>query len=121
MTKMLKEFKKQQIMRRIELEDTGYHPAVNGTTASAEKQGDLKKQSQSYLAPGTAVGLKTDLKKQSQFVPDMMGATPFSTNAYGDMSMFGADQNKANPGQFDAPPLPERLLKSKKPPTTLTG
>ncbi len=101
MLRMLREFKKQQIMRQIERQDIGHDQAV----AEAE----------------ALTGKKVDLKKQSQLVPGMMGTNPFGQGDYGDMSMFGADVNKANQSQFSAPSLPERLLKREQPPTTATG
>jgi hypothetical protein len=115
MLRMLREFKKQQIMRQIVQQDTGRQQYVPERSLSVEKN--------------------SSLKKQSQFPPGMMGANPLGQGDYGDMSMFGADVNKANPpeismptrnrrtsqSQFTAPLLPERLLKREKPPTTAAG
>ena len=82
MTRMLREFKKQQIMRRIEFQDTGYHPAINGTRAPMEK--------------------KVDLKKQSQYVPGLMGATSFIKGDYGNNPVHGIGENKPNQSQSQA-------------------
>ncbi len=115
MLRMLREFKKQQIMRQIEQKDISYNQAVGGAEA--------------------LTGKNINLKKQSQFTPDMMGTNPFGQGDYGDMSMFGAGENKANPpgismpsrnrrtsqGQFDAPFSPERTPETDKPPTAATG
>ncbi len=62
------------------------------------------------------------LKKQSQFVPDIMGVTPFMEGGYGIIPAGRFDENKANPpglsiptrnrrtsqDQFDAPFSAER-------------
>jgi hypothetical protein len=56
---------------------------------------------------GVLHAARTNLKKQSQFIQDMMGVTPFGMDGYGNMSMMGAGQSKANLDQFDAADLPE--------------
>jgi hypothetical protein len=76
MTRMLREFKKQQLMRRIEQQDVSYDQAVGGTEA--------------------LTGKKVNLKKQSQFVPGVKNISPFSLNDYGDFSAAGDAENKAN-------------------------
>jgi hypothetical protein len=43
-----------------------------------------------------------DLKKQTQFMPDLMGLTPFMNGIYGDIPAGGLGENKANWGQFPA-------------------
>ena len=115
MTRILREFKKQQIMRRVEQQDIGYDQAANETEA--------------------LTGKHINLKKQSQFSPGMMGASPFMTGGYDDFMPAGNAENKANPpgiskptsnrrtsqGQFDAPFSPEVLRKIEKPPTAATG
>ena len=101
MTRILQEFKKQQIMRRIDQQDISYDQAVGGTEA--------------------LMGKNINLKKQSQFSPAVMGTNPFMPGNYGDMPTFGADENKANRGPFDAPFSPEVLRKIEKPPTSATG
>ena len=50
-----------------------------------------------------------------------MDTTPFMTGGYGEMSMFGAGENKPNISPFDAPFSPEVLGKIQKPPATATG
>ncbi len=115
MLRMLREFKKQQIMKQIIQQDTGRQQFVPERSFSAEKN--------------------SGLKKQSQFVPGMMGVNPIMEGGYGDMSMFGTGVNKANPpeismptrnrrtsqSQFDAPFSPERAPNTDKPPTAATG
>jgi hypothetical protein len=44
--------------------------------------------------------MKTDLKKQSQFVTDDIVATALEQIAYGDNSAGGVEENKANQNQF---------------------
>jgi hypothetical protein len=68
------------------------------------------------------------LKKQSQLSPDMMGATPFMTNGYGDLSAAYRAENKANKAcpelgmdQFDALSPSELLRKSHNIPAPATG
>jgi hypothetical protein len=60
-----------------------------------EKKVNLKKQSQSRLAPNTAGGLLTDLKKQSQFSLNLMGVKPFVKGGYDDNPLCEEDENKA--------------------------
>ena len=74
--RMLREFKKQQIMRRIEQQDISYDQAVVGVEAFT--------------------GKKVDLKKQTQFVPGSMGATPYMKGDYDNMPACGIEENKAN-------------------------
>jgi len=76
MTRILHEFKKQQIMRRIEQQDISYDQAVGGTEA--------------------LTGKKVNLKKQSQSAPAAKSATPFMANGYGDFPAVGRAENKAN-------------------------
>ena len=126
MTRILHEFKKQQIMRRIEQQDITYNQAVGGTEALTGKKVNLKKQSQ-YDRSEFSVqrAAKTNLKKQSQFSTDMMGATPFMADGYGDFSAAGRAENKANlyPDQspFDSLSPAELLRKSHNIPAKPTG
>jgi hypothetical protein len=120
MLRMLREFKKQQIMKQIIQQDQAIPNPMNDNRDEA----------------ATRFGLNDiDLKKQSQFVPGMMGVNPIMEGGYGDMSMFGTGVNKANPpeismptrnrrtsqSQFDAPFSPERVPETDKPPTAATG
>jgi len=79
MTRMLREFKKQQIMRRIEQQDISYDQAVGGVEAFTEK--------------------KVNVKKQTQIPPGSMGATPFVEGDYGNMPALEIEENKANQSQ----------------------
>jgi hypothetical protein len=93
--RLTKELRKQQLMRRVERRDISQEQAIAQTEALMGKKVNLKKQTQSRLAPNTAGGLLTDLKKQSQFVPGQMGVTPFVKGAYDDNMPAGDDENKA--------------------------
>jgi hypothetical protein len=129
MTRMLREFKKQQIIRRIEQNDITYNQAVGGTEALTGKKVNLKKQSQyDRSESGVQRAAKTDLKKQSQFSPDLMGVSPFVKEVYDDLSTAGIGENKANKacselgmGPFDGPSPSELLRKSHNIPAPPTG
>jgi hypothetical protein len=83
---MLREFKKQQIMRQIEKQDIDqqYEPSPSlgdeDATRSPQEQ-------------------KGNLKKQSQYVPGIMNVTPFMKGGYGNISDLGIGENKANQSQ----------------------
>ncbi len=114
MLRMLREFKKQQIMKQIIQQDTG-------------RQSEPSPSLRDEAATRSNAGKNIDLKKQSQFMPDLMGVTPFMKSDYDNISAAEIEENKANPpglsmptrnlrtsqSQFHAPLLPERLLKTK--------
>jgi len=89
MTKMMNELKRQQIMRRIEQQDADdeqYEPSPSlwdeaATQCPAEK--------------------KVDLKKQSQYAPELMGATSFLKGDYGNTPAHEAEENKAKQSQLE--------------------
>jgi hypothetical protein len=58
---------------------------------------------QSYLAPKFIWGLKTYLKKQSQFVPGLNGATSYLKGDYDRIQLCGAHENKAKQTQYYRP------------------
>jgi len=45
-----------------------------------------------------------DLKKQSQFVPGLMGATSYAKGDYDEIPLCGAQENKAKQTQFQLAP-----------------
>jgi hypothetical protein len=101
---MLREFKKQQIMRQIVQQDTGRQQFVPERSLPAEKN--------------------SGLKKQSQFAPDLMGVTPFMEGGYGNIPAAGTEENKPNQSQLSALSSPEGIGKREKPPSEanrLTG
>jgi hypothetical protein len=135
MTRILREFKKQQIIHQLEQQDIDQQQYARESSMSVGQNSSLKKQSQSPAfgrksearsskSEATTFN-KANLKKQSQFMPDMMGATPFMANGYGDFSAAGRAENKANlyPDQspFDALSPAELLRKSHNIPAPATG
>ena len=64
---------------------------------------------------------KTDLKKQSQFVPALMGVTSFVKRSCGSKPAAGAGENKANQSQFPASELPKGAGKREKSIAARTG
>jgi hypothetical protein len=49
--------------------------------------------------------LKTNLKKQSQFEPGLVGATSYLEGDYDKIPLCGAQENKAKQSQFRACPF----------------
>ena len=90
-------------MQRIEQRNIGQEQAITQTEGLMEKKVNLKKQSQSigseFIVRSSSKG---SLKKQSQFVPGLMGVTPFMKGAYDDNSPGGDVKNKANQSQLKA-------------------
>jgi hypothetical protein len=74
--KLMKELKRFQVMRRIELQDAEQKQPAPEPSPPAEK--------------------KDDLKKQSQFVPGENDAKPYMTGDYDKNDTGGAEENKAN-------------------------
>jgi len=105
MLRMLKEFKKQQVMRIIIQQDMN-------------QQIELPQSLRDRI---TNAGKNIKSKKQSQFPPDMMGVTPFMAEDYDKYPPGGAQQNKANQSQFDAPFWPDGAPKSNRPPESAIG
>ena len=54
---------------------------------------------------------KDDLKKQSQFAPELMGATSFVKGDYDKIPAGGEEENKANQSQSPAPEQTKRAGK----------
>jgi hypothetical protein len=148
MMKMIKELKRFQIMRRIELQDANQQnepsPSLRDEAATRSalsvSKGNLKKQTQNYgsqfQVPGSAVTARNvDLKKQTQFIQDLMGAKSFMQRNYNNNPAGLTGENKANPSglsmsarncrtsqsQFDAPEPPKGAGKREKPVAAATG
>ena len=114
--KLMKELKRFQIMRRIELEDadqqqhlhaqaipkrgTGLKPVENMDRMAMPL--DQAYPSQRDEAATQKTEKKVDLKKQSQFVPDLIGVTSFVNRSCGSKPAAGAGENKANQSQSHA-------------------
>jgi hypothetical protein len=115
--KLMKELKRFQIMRRIELEDT---------EPQFEPSPSLRNQDATGCASAEKNG---DLKKQSQYVPAMIGVTPFVKGFYGIESAAGDEENKAKKAcpepversQFGAPFGPEGVPKRDRSPAEAAG
>ena len=68
------------------------------------KTNPIQSQSKPILvSPQIFWGLKGDLKKQTQFAPELMGVTPFAKGDYDNMPANGEEENKAKQSQFPAP------------------
>jgi hypothetical protein len=81
---------------------------------------DREKQSQTNpnllsLAPSTAGGFKTKLKKQSQFVPDQIDSKSFLLGVYGNKPARQAEKNKAKQTQSRLAPRPALWVEKTKP------
>ena len=85
-------------MRRIEQQDADQQcePSLRdeAATQTAEKQ--------------------VDLKKKSQFAPAEIGVMSFVKGDYDNKPACGAEENKANQSQFEAPALPKGLKQKSK-------
>jgi hypothetical protein len=115
--KLMKELKRFQVMRRIELEDAEKKQPVPEPSVPAEK--------------------KYDLKKQSQFMPDELDAKPYVTGDYDKTPAAGDEENKANRtcpfskfragsehverSQFNAPMMTKRTEKRENPVAATTS
>jgi len=89
MLRMLKEFKKQQFLRLVVLQEM-------------KQQFEPSPSLRDEAATQFNAGKNIDLKKQSQFMPDMMGVNSFVHGGYGDFPAGRIDENKANRSQFQA-------------------
>ncbi|HUT47669.1 MAG TPA: hypothetical protein VMX36_15410 [Sedimentisphaerales bacterium] len=70
---------------------------------AAKKQSQFKANSKPILfSPQIFWGLKTNLKKQSQFAKRQNDVKSILTMVYGDFSRMGQRKNKANQSQFKA-------------------
>ena len=101
MIKTMRELERRQLIRQYQQQEADEELTRQESVQSAEKKGDLK--------------------KQSQFMPGLMGVTPFVKGGYGVESAVGDEENKASQSQFDAPFSPDRMTNTEKPPTAATG
>jgi hypothetical protein len=91
MTKMMKELKRFQVIRRIEIQEVEKQQSA---TRPAEKKGNLK--------------------KQTQYIQDVMSAKSIMQRDYGNNPAGGVEENKANQSQFSASALTEGVEKKEK-------
>jgi len=138
--KLMKELKRFQIMRQIEFEDVEpqFEPdqtipiPINDNRDEAATQSNYPSNkdeaatrsdslSQRDEAATRETEQKVDLKKQSQFVPALIGVTPFVKGGYDNNSAAGDDENKAKQSQFSAPASPKGIEKREKSVSAATG
>ena len=98
MHKTMKELKRFQVIRRIEIEEV-------------EKQ-------QSVIRPAVKKG---NLKKQSQYIQDLMSAKSYMQGDYGNNPTGGDEENKPNQSQLHESVLTKGAVKREKSPATATG
>jgi len=108
MLKMMNELKRHEIMRRIEQqdEDQQYMPSPSARDEAATRRPAEK---------------KGDLKKQSQYAPELMGTTSFVKRDYENMPAQGDGENKAKQSQLHASVLAKVAGKREKSPAAATG
>ena len=101
--KTLNRLKQYQVIRRVELDETG-EPSAPAKDEAA--------------VPPAPVYNLSDLKKQSQFAAAHLSAKPLMEGDYGNKTAAGVVENKANQSQFPEPGLPNGAGKGKKTPAT---
>ena len=108
--KIMKELKKQEIMRRIEHGDDEpqHEPSLRDEAATRSNSPSQRDEAATWKS--TPVEKKGDLKKQSQYVPALMGVTSYVKGDYVNKPAGGAEENKANQSQTKpiSAPLKER-------------
>ncbi|MGB2863745.1 MAG: hypothetical protein WBC05_10510 [Sedimentisphaerales bacterium] len=100
MTKMMKELKRYEIMRRIEHEDAGEQLYLHAQTIPKASGFEAATES---VRDEAATPKKGDLKKQTQFAPELIGVTPFVKRDYSNIPAGRIEENKANQSQFHLP------------------
>jgi hypothetical protein len=88
--KTLRELERQRLIRQFHQQE-------------AEQELTTQDPKQFRLAPNTAGGSITDLKKQTQFVPGQNSAKSFLKSDYDKNTAGSTNENKANLTQFHAP------------------
>jgi hypothetical protein len=109
--KTMNELKKYQLMRQVEQqyesEQTIPIPMKDNRDEAATRSAPAEKNS--------------DLKKQSQFASGQNGAKSLEKGDYDNNLPAGEGENKAEQSQFNAPASPEGIGKREKPAATATG
>jgi hypothetical protein len=96
MIKIMKELKRFQVMRRIELQDAEKiepSTSLRDEDATRSNPPSLKDEAATRSTPAEK---KVDLKKQSQFAVVQLGAKSYIKRDYGNKPAGGCDENKAN-------------------------
>jgi hypothetical protein len=84
--RLIRQFQQQEAEQELETEQAIHIPINGNRDVAATRQDEA----------ATRAEKNSDLKKQSQFAPDMIGATPFMKGDYDNMPACGDDENKAN-------------------------
>jgi hypothetical protein len=94
--KAMRELERRQIIRQYQQQEAKQKQSIPIPINDNRDEAATQKFNQSQLAPITAGSSINDLKKQSQFTLNLMGATPFIERFYGVESTGSDDKNKAN-------------------------
>jgi len=128
MTKMMKELKRQQIMRRIEQQDADQQyelsPFLRDEAATESVRDEAATESVRDEAATPKTEKKGDLKKQTQFAVVQLGAKSYLKREYEKNPAGDVEENKAKQSQFPVHALTEGVGKGKKSPAAanlLTG
>jgi len=100
MIKIMKELKRFQVMRRIELQDAEKiepSTSLRDEDATRSNPPSLRDEAATRSTPAEK---KADLKKQSQFAVVQLGAKSYIKRDYGNIPAGGCDENKAKQIQF---------------------
>ena len=120
MIKIMKELKRFQVMRRIELQDAEkIEPSTSLRDEDATRSNPPSLRDEAATPKTEKLG---DLKKQSQFAVVQLGAKSYIKRDYGNIPAGGCDENKANQAcpehvewsQFPAPEPTEGVGKREK-------
>jgi hypothetical protein len=109
---IMKELKRFQIMRRIELQDA--EKIKPSTSLWDEDATRFNPPSLKDEAATPKAEQQVDLKKQTQSVPAQISVKSFVEGYYDNNPVCGVDENKANQSQFPAPEPTEGAGKREK-------
>jgi hypothetical protein len=115
--KLMKELKRFQVIRQIERQDAEEQfepsPRLRSEQASSLRDSHMGHHREASLAGLTAEAAtrmplekNSNLKKQSQFEPGLVGATSYLKGDYDRIPLRGAQENKAKQSQFRLAPRP---------------
>jgi len=104
MIKMMNELKRHEIMRRIEYQDAEqqYEPSPSLRDEAATRSSQAYTSKRDEAATRCPAEKKGDLKKQSQYAPELMGTTTFVKREYEKNPADEVEENKAKQSQFPA-------------------
>ena len=101
MIRTMKEFKRVQIMRRIEQEDAVQKQSAGQSRSAAEHGGDAKKQNQ---MPASCRKSETrGIEKTKPILEMGKCVSTYASEAYDNMTRLQGRENKAKQSQFEAP------------------